>query len=149
MTTLPSLSWWLGTTKVMLKRELAKRPDITQRLGHYQPLFINWYAKQYCALYPDLDNNIIGFENAILGKRLEYLHIPVYYRLRRYIFVRDNYTCRYCKQIGGTLELDHIIPLSKGGNNLEGNLTTACFKCNRQKRDKTEREFLFWKAMHA
>ena len=33
-------------------------------------------------------------------------------------------------------EVDHIIPVSKGGDNDISNLITSCFDCNRGKRDK-------------
>ena len=54
------------------------------------------------------------------------------------IFKRDSFTCQYC---GATppsvvLEIDHIIPVAKGGTNDTRNLVTACFDCNRGKRDK-------------
>jgi len=53
------------------------------------------------------------------------------------IFKRDGFQCQYC---GATppavvLEVDHIIPVSKGGKNDSHNLVTACFDCNRGKRD--------------
>lgn len=56
--------------------------------------------------------------------------------IRAKIFKRDNYTCRYCGERAGKLECDHIIPISRGGNNNETNLVTACFVCNRSKRSK-------------
>ena len=34
------------------------------------------------------------------------------------------------------LEIDHIIPVSKGGCTVEDNLQTLCWKCNRSKSDK-------------
>ena len=34
------------------------------------------------------------------------------------------------------LEIDHIIPVSKGGLTEESNLQTLCWKCNRSKSDK-------------
>jgi hypothetical protein len=54
------------------------------------------------------------------------------------VMKRDRFKCTYCG-IPGTdaeLEIDHIIPVSKGGSNHISNLTTACRKCNQQKRDK-------------
>jgi hypothetical protein len=57
-------------------------------------------------------------------------------RLRRLIFERDNYTCQYCGARGVRLECDHVHPVSRGGLDHPSNLVTACFSCNRSKRDK-------------
>lgn len=53
------------------------------------------------------------------------------------VFKRDSFTCQYCGKSapGVVLELDHIKPVSKGGNNGYLNLVTSCFDCNRGKRD--------------
>ena len=53
--------------------------------------------------------------------------------LKQAVFKRDNYTCQYCGNVGGDLEIEHIIPVSKGGNNDIRNLVTACRACNRAK----------------
>lgn len=57
--------------------------------------------------------------------------------LRFKIFKRDNFTCQYCgrKAPDVVLELDHIRPVSKGGDKRESNLITSCFECNRGKSD--------------
>ena len=54
---------------------------------------------------------------------------------RRALFSRDNYTCQYCGATPGTKELtiDHVIPLSRGGNNSWENCVLACVKCNAKK----------------
>lgn len=62
-------------------------------------------------------------------------------KLREAIKVRDNYTCRYCgnstfNEPNLLLEIDHIIPVAKGGFTVEENLQTLCWKCNRSKSDK-------------
>lgn len=51
------------------------------------------------------------------------------------IFKRDGFTCQYCGRTSeeSILEIDHIIPVSRGGTNDEMNLVTACFDCNRGK----------------
>ena len=75
----------------------------------------------------------VQFRNSIAGQRQ--LMTP---KLRRYIIERDNYTCQNC---GNTteaepnllLEVDHIIPLSRGGMTTVENLQTLCWKCNRHK----------------
>jgi 5-methylcytosine-specific restriction endonuclease McrA len=62
-------------------------------------------------------------------------------QLRAAVFERDDYTCSYCDERGGRLECDHILPVSRGGLDAMGNLATACFRCNRSKRDKTPEEW--------
>lgn len=59
-------------------------------------------------------------------------------KLRASIKERDHYTCCHCgnstyKEPNLLLEVDHIIPISKGGLTLEENLQTLCWKCNRSK----------------
>lgn len=60
----------------------------------------------------------------------------------RYILKRDNYTCTYCGCKHGKMEIDHIVPVSKGGSNDISNLTTASGHCNRKKSDKPLSVFL-------
>lgn len=48
---------------------------------------------------------------------------------------RDRFTCSYCGAPGtdAELEIDHIIPVAKGGSNHMSNLTTACRAFNQSK----------------
>lgn len=61
--------------------------------------------------------------------------------LREAIKKRDNYTCCICgnsvyKEPNLLLEVDHIIPISKGGKTEASNLQTLCWRCNRKKSNK-------------
>lgn len=62
--------------------------------------------------------------------------------VRERIFERDDYTCQYCGNRGGSLECDHVVPVSRGGNNSDGNLVTACKLCNREKGARLVSEWL-------
>lgn len=60
------------------------------------------------------------------------------YRLRYMILDRDRYMCRACGASPSDdarvkLEIDHIIPWSKGGDSSPGNLQTLCSICNNGK----------------
>jgi hypothetical protein len=62
-------------------------------------------------------------------------------KLRDYIKTRDNHTCKYCSvsihaEPHLLLEVDHIIPVSRGGLSAEENLQTLCWRCNRTKSNK-------------
>ena len=60
---------------------------------------------------------------------------PLSRRVRFEVFKRDGFRCSYCGQHPPDvlLEVDHIIPVCEGGEDVEDNLTTACFACNRGK----------------
>lgn len=49
--------------------------------------------------------------------------------------------CVYCGDAESDLEIDHIIPVARGGSSDVGNLTLACRRCNGQKRARTAAEF--------
>ena len=49
--------------------------------------------------------------------------------------------CAYCGAENIPLQLEHIIPRSRGGSNRVSNLTLACEPCNRAKGNRTAAEF--------
>lgn len=49
--------------------------------------------------------------------------------------------CYYCKSESFKWEVDHMIPLSRGGSHSRDNLCLACISCNRKKHKKTVEEF--------
>lgn len=65
----------------------------------------------------------------------------IWLKVRRIVFERDDFTCRYCGKRGVRLECDHVMPLSRGGSSHPDNLVTACRPCNRAKRDRTPEEW--------
>lgn len=75
----------------------------------------------------------VNFKKSAEGQRR--LMTP---KLRRFIIDRDNNTCKQCgnstlNEPNLLLEVDHIIPVAKGGLTTEENLQTLCWKCNRRK----------------
>lgn len=67
------------------------------------------------------------------------IRVPLSSYRRFQIFKRDKFTCQYCGRVPPAviLEVDHILPVSKGGDNNNDNLLTACFDCNRGKANGT------------
>lgn len=58
---------------------------------------------------------------------------PIKGNLREWVLNRDGHRCRYCGSTSGPFHLDHVYPVSKGGETTMENLVTSCAKCNLQK----------------
>jgi len=54
---------------------------------------------------------------------------------RRAVFARDDNRCQYC---GAAAEnIDHVIPRSRGGEHVWGNVVASCKPCNTRKEDRS------------
>jgi hypothetical protein len=51
------------------------------------------------------------------------------------VWSRDGGKCRYCGSTD-SIEYDHVVPVSRGGNSEEENVQLLCRPCNRKKRAK-------------
>ncbi len=61
---------------------------------------------------------------------------------RRNIFYRDRNRCQYCGKAfpQKSLNLDHVVPLSRGGASRWENVVCACIACNTRKGNRTPHE---------
>lgn len=66
---------------------------------------------------------------------------PMSAATRAFILERDGYRCAYCRTTEGPFEVDHIVPVSRGGGDEFENLTCACKGCNRSKGAKSVAEW--------
>jgi len=66
----------------------------------------------------------------------EEMQIKTWRMIRKKVFERDNYTCRYCGRQYPVSELvgDHIIPIAAGGSEFDlDNVQTLCVCCHKIK----------------
>jgi len=63
------------------------------------------------------------------------------YLVRNYLLKKFNRECVYCGKKDIPLEVEHIIPKSRGGSNRVDNLTISCHHCNQKKGSQTASEF--------
>lgn len=132
------------------KRKLNKELGFEHANLHnvYYPTYIFKYissggnASMQCKIVLDITSlnefivylsNIVKFKKSVAGQRALMTS-----KLRCYILERDNYTCKLCGnstklEPNLLLEIDHIIPISKGGMTELNNLQTLCWRCNRAK----------------
>lgn len=80
---------------------------------------------------------------------VRYVHVPRRFRRQVtniFLFARDDYHCQYCgrhrRELRGRefLTRDHVLPTSRGGENIWENVVTACSPCNNRKGDRTPDE---------
>jgi hypothetical protein len=115
-----------------------------------------WKRRQLCHACLDIANREKKRQHKRLYGRnhrsrarhhgVQYQSVPV-----KQIYERDNYTCQIClkkclpkamlsKQTGKihpmSPTIDHIVPMCRGGDHVEANLQTACFRCNTAKGSK-------------
>lgn len=77
---------------------------------------------------------------AIKGKDFMVRHFDQVPTLtKEMLLARDRHTCAYCAQRFrfDQLDMEHIVPSSKGGEDSWMNLVTACKACNNRKADRT------------
>lgn len=98
----------------------------------------------------------VGIEDEVIRTPRRSIRIPrviqlVYYDrvprrevrfTRRNIFHRDRSRCQYCGGLFAQreLNLDHVVPLSRGGHSGWDNVVTACVPCNSRKGNRTPPE---------
>ena len=136
--------------KTLSKKTLEKKLGFEQidMSTAYFPKYIFKYvssggnASTECDVVMDIDNlnkfilflsEKIKFKKSAAGQRALMTS-----KLRQRIKERDGFTCKQCgasveKEPNLLLEIDHIIPVSKGGLTTEDNLQTLCWRCNRRK----------------
>ena len=113
--------------------------------GGFEPVdFVQWSA-----IAPSSDDDFIGTPRGPI-RVPRVLILSGYNRVpsaplrlsRRNVFLRDAFTCQYC---GGRppmrdLNLDHVLPRSRGGKSSWDNLVTSCRTCNVKKGYATPEE---------
>ena len=93
----------------------------------------NWLLSRYRQLQE------INFEATLSDYHKKEQRKLMTKQLRDQIAARENYTCRICGKHmpdGVGLQIDHIIPVSKGGKTVPSNLQVLCSKCNGAKKDR-------------
>ncbi|MDT8435605.1 MAG: HNH endonuclease [Gemmatimonadota bacterium] len=80
----------------------------------------------------------------VVIRLVRYIHVPRRFRrhvTNTFLFARDGYRCQYCgrhrEELGyrESLTRDHVVPISRGGDNGWENVVTACSRCNLRKAD--------------
>jgi 5-methylcytosine-specific restriction endonuclease McrA len=92
----------------------------------------------------------LEYPTPVVIRLSKYIHVPRRFRRQvtnTFLFARDSYQCQYCgrhkRELGyrESLTRDHLIPISRGGDNSWANVVTACSKCNLKKGNRLPLEW--------
>ena len=134
--------------QIMCREMLLSRPTLGIKficdVTYTTPKGKNIYKKHEEFIAPEIWNlwqQVVDYQNSRCDNSHAKERSKMTQSLRYDILKRDSFRCQICGRSasdGITLEVDHIVPISKGGKTTPGNLRTLCKDCNRGKRDKDE-----------
>jgi 5-methylcytosine-specific restriction endonuclease McrA len=103
----------------------------------------------WAQLRPEAHDDVVGVVNGAI-KVPRVIILIAYDRMpkrhvrfsRLNIFLRDKNTCQYCGRAfpRKSLNIDHVIPRSRGGYSTWENVVCSCHECNRKKGGRTPGE---------
>ena len=67
------------------------------------------------------------------------------FEVREYLLQKFSRRCAYCGATDTLLEIEHVVPRSKGGSDRVSNLAIACHPCNQAKGNQDIKDFLISK----
>lgn len=145
--TIPAIIKLLAKTELISKLGFDEISINETIISTYQFKYISTGGKSSSVLDISLDLDNLEKLNIYISDLVEKQSTIKYQRqlmtrtIRETIKNRDNHTCQICdnsihKEPNLLLEIDHIIPVSKGGMTIEENLQTLCWRCNRTKGNK-------------
>ncbi len=120
-------------------------PSLKSRISN-----IETWVNRLARLYPisGLSMELVKFDTQLLENPdisgIEYQQGELAgYEVREYLLEKWGRKCAYCSKTDIPLQIEHIIPESRGGSDRVSNLTVACAGCNQRKGTRTAAEFGF------
>ena len=118
-------------------------PSLMSRVYNVQT-----WVRRLCAAFPvgAVSMEVAKFDTQLMENPdisgVEYQQGTLYgYELREYLLEKFQRKCAYCGKTGVPLEIEHIVPKSRGGADRGSNLAIACNPCNQNKGNQTAAEF--------
>jgi 5-methylcytosine-specific restriction endonuclease McrA len=121
----------------------------------YTPLKAISWQRAVCLWYSDKVDIVEEYDETIRSVSLA-MQCPAVVRLNKYVsgvqrkaryskmavLSRDHFKCLYCGVQPGTdqLNIDHVVPRSRGGTSTWWNTVASCVPCNSRKGDRTPHE---------
>lgn len=124
----------------LIKKQTRYRQENYQKYSYTVDVIVSYDMLSYSQLQEKYNQLAeINFETTLKKYHSKKQRSLMTSSLRNQIKLRDNYTCQVCgkqmlDEVG--LQIDHIVPISKGGKTVKSNLQVLCSKCNSSKYNK-------------
>lgn len=121
----------------------------------YLPIALIDWMRAVCLLFQNKAEVVVAGTHVVRSPSTEFV-VPEVLRLRtsaypskrrirlsrKNVMIRDKHTCQYCgkKLPASQLNLDHVIPRSRGGETKWTNIVACCLEHNARKGNKTPKE---------
>lgn len=133
-----------------------RRPDgwLAPSLQHRVLTTLTWVARlmRFCPITA-LAMELVRFDTQLL-QNAEISGIAYQqgelagYEIREYLLTKWGRMCAYCGKQNVPLQVEHLVPRSRGGSHRISNLTLSCGPCNQKKGNQTAVAFGFPHLMH-
>jgi len=134
----------------MLVKGAAEAIDVTANTGFFNYDFNSWanlseYESQFntdAYEWIRLVRGVLAVPQVIRLLKFDKVRPAKVKFTRRNIYARDGHLCQYCGQAFRTeeLNLDHVMPRSRGGRSTWENVVCSCIDCNTRKGARTPAE---------
>ena len=148
------IDYYTEITKVMPGKVLRKHKIVDFQNGSFTLNLTKMSEEQKAELIKICDEKILEYENKVGVKKI-WKHRARDSRIisgsiRYRVLTRAKHRCELCGISGEekALDIDHIVPINKGGPNVIENMQALCYTCNSQKRDTDSTDFRLWKGMY-
>jgi 5-methylcytosine-specific restriction endonuclease McrA len=125
------------------RREGWLPPSLESRVANFQ----TWARRLvWSAAVETISMELVKFDTEALQNpeipEVEYQQGELMgYEIRECLLEKWGRKCAYCDKTGVPLEVEHILPRSRGGSKRFSNLTLSCHECNQEKGTQTAAEF--------
>ena len=141
---------WRANNPGHCERRKAKDPERylkyirewqSKNRWHYQEYMAKWKAEnpEYQRMWRETDTGRASVQRGHTARRDKEREIINTLTSDEWedILKQYDYKCAYCRRsildLPGGLVRDHVIPISRGGNNIKENVVPACRSCNSSK----------------